>query len=105
MDVAQIIKNEVDAGDRRGRRIARADARLSGARRAVDEQTGRDRTQFLLIPASNAGKVLGEAVAALFPDLRLVSVPGQSDLMFLSEQGSLTFEELTGLLKPCRSDV
>ena len=30
-------------------------------------------------------------------------VPGQSDLMFLSEQGSLKFEELAPLLKPCRT--
>ncbi len=39
----------------------------------------------------------------MFPDLKLVRVPGQSDLMFLCEQGSLTFEELAPLLKPCRA--
>ena len=59
--------------------------------------------QFLLIPASNAGKRLSEAVLELFPELRLVRVPGQSDLMFLCEQGGLTYLDLTSVLKPCRA--
>jgi hypothetical protein len=35
--------------------------------------------------------------------LKLVRVPGQSDLMFLCEQGGLTAEELAPMLKPCRT--
>jgi hypothetical protein len=42
-------------------------------------------------------------VTELFPNLKLVRVPGQTDLMFLSEQGCLTFNELNSLLKPCRA--
>ncbi len=105
MDVAQILKNEVDAGEARAADTLQ-DQTLDYLQRSAApwmNRRGRGRTQFLLIPASNAGKVLSESVAVLFPDLKMVRVPGQSDLMFLSEQGSLTFEELTGLLKPCRT--
>ena len=52
---------------------------------------------------SNAGKGLSESITELFPELKVVRVPGQSDLMFLCEQGGLTFEELKSLLKPCRA--
>ncbi len=109
MDVAQIIKNEVEAGE-----SAMADSSASSLREQTEDylvrsvspwQTkhGRGRHQFLLIPASNAGKALGEAVLDSFPELRLVRVPGQSDLMFLCEQGNLTYDDLTTLLKPCRA--
>jgi hypothetical protein len=109
MDVAQIIKTEVEAGE---------SALASGNNRTLREQTqeyidrsdapwrnksDKKRHQFLLIPASNAGKALSEAVVELFPDLRLVRVPGQADLMFLCEQGSLTYTDLAPVLKPCRA--
>ncbi len=62
-----------------------------------------DRQQaFLLVPASSAGKALGEAVRNVLPDIKLVRVPGQSDLMFCREQGFLGFEELRQLLRSCR---
>jgi hypothetical protein len=66
-------------------------------------RNGHKRHEFLLVPASNAGKSLSEAVTVLFPGLKMVRVPGQSDLMFLCEQGNLTFTELATLLKPCRA--
>ena len=108
MDVAQIIKGEVEAGE----------SVLSADSSTLRDQTqdyldrsaspwlnkkGHNLHQYLLIPASNAGKGLSESVTELFPELKLVRVPGQSDLMFLSEQGGLTFEELKSLLKPCRA--
>ena len=37
---------------------------------------------------------LSEAVAELFPDVKIVRVSGQSDLMFLREQGMLRASEL-----------
>lgn len=109
MDVAQIIKSEFDAGE---------SCLTEEASESLKEQTldylaraaapwmnkhGRNRHECLLIPASNAGKALSESVTELFPDLKLVRVPGQSDLMFLCEQGNLTFAELMPLLKPCRA--
>lgn len=109
MDVAQIIKNEVESGE-----SALSDSAGDSLRDQTEDylhrsaapwsnKRGIKRHQFLLVPASNAGKGLSESVTELFPDLRLVPVPGQSDLMFLCEQGGLTFEELKPLLKPCRA--
>ena len=109
MDVAQIIKNEVESGE------SCMSEETSGSLRDqtqdyLDRSASpwlnkhpRKRHQFLLIPASNAGKGLSESITELFPDLKLVRVPGQSDLMFLCEQGGLNFDELTSLLKPCRT--
>jgi hypothetical protein len=64
---------------------------------------GEKQNAFLLIPASPAGKHLGEAINKLFPDVKLVRVPGQSDLMFLREQGGLTAADLLSLLKASRA--
>jgi hypothetical protein len=64
---------------------------------------GQRKHQFLLIPVSNAGKTLSETIMESFPDLKPVRVPGQTDLMFLTEQGCLTEQDLASLLKPCRA--
>jgi hypothetical protein len=58
---------------------------------------------FLLIPASEAGKRYGEEALEALPNLRLVNVPGQADLMFCREQDALDPEELERLLRPCRA--
>ena len=109
MDVAQIIKTEVEAGE---------SALSDGTAGTLREQTqdylvrsespwrhkhGKKHHQFLLIPASTAGKALSDAITELFPDLKLVRVPGQSDLMFLNEQGALGWDELEQVLKTCRA--
>src|SRR5262249_53258210 len=57
---------------------------------------------FLLIPASEAGKVYGEAVHHVLPQLQVVRVPGQAALMFCREPGWLTIDDLQQLLTPCR---
>ncbi|MSQ96413.1 MAG: hypothetical protein EXR98_17925 [Gemmataceae bacterium] len=109
MDVAQIIKNEAEAGE-----SAIGAASESSLREQTEEylqrsaspwlnKQGKGRHQFLWIPASNADKGLSESVLDLFPELRLVRVAGQSDLMFLCEQGEFTYEDLMALLKPCRA--
>jgi hypothetical protein len=109
MDVAQIIKNEVESGESCMAAEAthtlqdQTQEYLDRAAAPWRDKQGRRRHQFLLIPASAAGKGLSESIAELFPDLRMVRVPGQSDLMFLCEQGGLTYEELASLLKPCRA--
>ena len=109
MDVAQIIRSECEAGE-----SALHDATAPGLREQTEDylrrshspwpnMEGRRRHQVLLVPVSNAGKGLGDAVTEMFPDLRLVRVPGQSDLMFLCEQGGLTIDALKSLLAPCRA--
>jgi hypothetical protein len=57
---------------------------------------------FLLIPASEAGKLYGEEAKRSAPQLHLVTVPGQADLMYCREQGFLGVEDVQRLLRPCR---
>jgi eukaryotic-like serine/threonine-protein kinase len=57
---------------------------------------------FLLIPASEAGKQYGEEAQRVLPEIQLVNVPGQADLMFCREQPEMTFEDLDRILRPCR---
>jgi hypothetical protein len=68
--------------------------------------TGSDPAQqipFLLVPASAAGKSFGEAAQQAVKDLQVVRVPGQAHLMFAREQGYLSFDDLQGLVRPCRA--
>jgi hypothetical protein len=58
---------------------------------------------FLLIPASDSGKDFGEQAKQVRPELVLVNVPGQSDLMFCREQIVVPPEEVERLLHSCRS--
>jgi hypothetical protein len=57
---------------------------------------------FLLIPASEAGKLYGEEAKSSAPQLHLVTVPGQADLMYCREQGFLAVDDVQRLLRPCR---
>ena len=43
--------------------------------------------------------MLGDAVHKVFPDVKVVRVPGQSDLMFCREQGCLSLQELHRALR------
>jgi len=112
MDVAQILGMEFG--------YLNADAKMqpSGDQEKLAQQTkdyidravplivGKQlskQASFLLLPASPAGKALGSGLCHVVPDLRLVSVPGQSDLMICREQGWLTSTDLHKLLKPCRA--
>jgi hypothetical protein len=58
---------------------------------------------YLLIPASEAGKSFGEHARRAIPDLHLVNVAGQADLMFCREQVGLRIEDLEEFLAPCRN--
>ncbi len=58
---------------------------------------------FLLVPASEAGRSFGEAAHDVLPELSLVNVPGQADLMFCRELGGLRLEELEPLLRTSRT--
>jgi serine/threonine protein kinase len=71
-------------------------APLVGGKDAANEQA------LLLVPASEAGKSYGESARQALPELKLVRVPGQADLMFCREHGYLTIEDLQRLLRSCR---
>lgn len=69
----------------------------------VQSKDGANQHGFLLIPASEAGKVYGDQAKDVMPTLHLVRVPGQADLMICREQGFLTIEDLQRVLGPCRA--
>ena len=74
--------------------------------RAAPLVMGNDPAQqfpFLLVPASTAGKSLGEAAQQAIKGLQVVRVPGQAHLMFAREQGYLSADELQSLVRPCQA--
>jgi hypothetical protein len=115
MDVAQILGSEFG--------LVTADGALNGvhlqpgsenltakirgyldrAAPLMSEGSDKSRQSFLLLPASEVGKYLGEAVLKALPDLKVVRVPGQADLMFCREQGCLSVQELHKLLQQFRN--
>jgi serine/threonine protein kinase len=56
---------------------------------------------FLLVPASDAGRRYGEQVERFLPNVQLVNVPGQADLMFCREQAGLSLDDLDRILRAC----
>jgi serine/threonine protein kinase len=110
MDVAQLLGKEVGVSTEQGSspHLADPDELRAQVRmyldRAVPLLSGKhDQHQLLLLtPASNAGKALGEACAHVLPDLKVVRVPGQSDLMFCREQAWLNAHDLDAVLRNCR---
>jgi eukaryotic-like serine/threonine-protein kinase len=102
MDVAQILKSEAENGAAGGLQeqlrdyLERAAPRLAG-------KDAKQQTEMLLLPASPAGKALGEALTEFFPEVKLVRVPGQADLMFLREHGGIGAADLEPLLRISRA--
>jgi hypothetical protein len=86
-------------------RTAEAVGPSSGKARVLETQGGTrdDHPSFLLIPASEAGKCFGEDAKRALPELHLVNVPGQADLMFCREQSGLRAEEMERILHTCRA--
>jgi eukaryotic-like serine/threonine-protein kinase len=121
MDVAQILGSEFGlmAQDGTPAQHASGDKAFAAyAAGALDEQisgylnraapllsdgSDKNRQSFLLVPASDMGRLLGETVKKVCPDLMVVRVPGQADLMFCREQGCLSVQQLHKLLKQFRS--
>ncbi len=72
---------------------------------AKKSASNNDQLSFLLVPASDSGKDFGEEAKRLIPELHLVKVPGQSDLMFCREQAALGIEDLEKMLRQCRGAI
>jgi len=110
MDVAQILNQEIESpASANGHTRAPGDWSgqvkdfLDRARPLVESKGGKGDDAFLLVPASQAGKALVEAVQKALPDINLVRVAGQSDLMICREQGGLTATDLRSLFKTCQA--
>jgi hypothetical protein len=111
MDVAEILATEFGLG-KEGQPVVdeTAASQLESRTREYLEKTvpllarpdGSGQHTFLLVPASKAGKALGDATCAVVPDLKHVKVPGQADLMFCRDQGGLTAQDLQRTFKLCR---
>jgi hypothetical protein len=82
--------------------LVRTDPQLPAVKTSGEKATP-PTFDFLLIPASEAGRRYGEEAKNTFPPLHLVTVPGQADLMFCREQNYLTVDDIQKLLQPCRS--
>jgi hypothetical protein len=127
-DVAQAILERGDAAKGKGKRGEKAQLELGDScllpspfcldaaaplvrSDAAPEPKGREgdsprepaTADFLLIPASEAGKLYGEQAKRGAPTLHLVTVPGQADLMYCREQKFLSVEDVQRLLGPCRA--
>jgi eukaryotic-like serine/threonine-protein kinase len=99
-DVAQVefsaaAADKVDIRDRTLSHFANA-APMVAAKDDANQQA------YLLLPASDAGKELGDLAKDAVPTMHLVRVGGQWDLMFCREQGYLNQEDLLRLLNHCR---
>jgi hypothetical protein len=81
---------------------ARIRASLECAAPLVPGEDEANQFNFLLVPASEAGKQLGDQAKQIIPKLELVRVPGQSDLMFCREQGFLSQDDLKRTFRACR---
>jgi hypothetical protein len=102
MDVAQIIKNEAEATSS-GELQEQVRDYLKRAAPMFAAKETKHQSEMLLLPASAAGKALGEALAETFPAVKLVRVPGQADLMFLREHGGLSASDLDAMLRSARA--
>ncbi len=114
MDVAQILGTEfglIAKGEPAGGQAKDFEALLPEQIRGyldraaprLADNVDKNKQSFLLIPASDIGNHLGEAVQKVLPDLKVVRVPGQADLMFCMEQGCLSVQEIHKVMKQFRT--
>src|SRR5262249_28741968 len=68
----------------------------------VGDKDGKQQTTFVLVPASDAGRIYADEAQKAAADLQIVRVPGQSHLLFCREQGFLSSDDLQGICRPCR---
>lgn len=96
---------EVELSAARGEKSiqSRAQSHYQRAAPLVADRNNAGQQGFLLLPASDAGKQLGDEVRQALPGLHLVRVPGQADLMFCREQANLSPDEIREFLKSARA--
>jgi eukaryotic-like serine/threonine-protein kinase len=94
-DVAQ-----VEAGD--SNQAANVQVYFDNAAPPVPVAQSENSSAYLLTPVSDPGKNYGSDAKAIIPNLNVIRVPGQADLMFCREQGYLNLDELDRIFKPCR---
>jgi hypothetical protein len=108
MDVAQILSQEFGVnGDKPSAApenlLEQTQEYLAKSVPLIAGKNPKQQHTFLLVPASPAGKTFGEMIHNVLPELRIVRVPGQADLMLCREQGTLSGDDLPKLLRPCRT--
>lgn len=99
-DVAQVEFSVASA--ERGDIQARAQLHFANAAPMVSGRDPNRQQAYLLVPASEAGRNLGDQAKEVLPTLQLVRVPGQAFLMFCREQGYLSTAELQYVLRSCQ---
>jgi hypothetical protein len=103
MDVADIMINECGENAASRSLPEQISSYLDRANPLVQSKDKGHQKSFILVPASKAGRALAGQVEEIADDAQLVKVPGQTDLMFLCEQGGLTAADLHKLLRPCQA--
>jgi hypothetical protein len=81
----------------------RAATHYAKAAPLVEGKDPNNQHAFLLVPASATGKILGDQAKQAIPNVHLLRVAGQADLMFCREQGCLSHDDLQRLLRPFRT--
>jgi len=103
LPVTDVAEVEFSAAAAAGSDIhSRTQAHYDQAVPLLESRGAANQHGFLLLPASEAGKNLGEQAKQAIPTLNLLKVPGQADLMFCREQGCLGTEDIQRLLRPFR---
>jgi hypothetical protein len=103
LPVTDVAEVEFSAASEGGDFHGRAKAHFERAAPLVASAAAANQHAFLLVPASETGKNLGEEARGALPALHLLRVPGQADLMFCREQGNLSAEDIQRLLRPFRA--
>jgi hypothetical protein len=102
MDVADILNSEMEiyGGEEHSSALKRqANDYLDLAQPLVPAKGTTSVHSFVLLPASVAGKALSDAIEEQFPDMKLVRMSGNADLMFMQEVGGLAARSIDGLLR------
>lgn len=100
-DVSEVVCVPTGDGDG-GRHFGQTGLFAERAKPSVPGEQAQQNA-YLLIPASDAGKAIGDEARAEMSQVQLVRVPGQANLLFCREQGYLSAEEVQRTMQPCRN--
>jgi serine/threonine protein kinase len=99
-DVAQVELETAKAGKKD--LTAQIQDYLVRATPLLEDKKARNQTAFLLVPATDSGKLYADEAQQGVADLQTVRVPGQSHLLFCREQGFLSAEDVQRICQACR---